>query len=200
MNTTLRNLWVGLKAILVLTLVVGVLHTFVMTGLGQLVFHDKANGSMLESGGRVVGSSLIGQNFTDDWGRPLPQYFQSRPSAAGDDGYDGGASGASNMGPEHPELVRQVRERRARVASFNGVAESKVPADALTASSSGLDPHISVAYADIQIDRVARARHMDSDDVRTLVNDHTSERQFGFLGEPRVNVLELNAALDLRKG
>ena len=197
MNTTLRNLWVGLRAVLVLTLVVGVLHTFVMTGLGQLVFHAKANGSMLESGGRVVGSSLIGQNFTDGRGRPLPRYFQSRPSAAG---YDGGPSGASNMGTEHPELVRAVRERRTQVASFNGVAESKVPADALTASSSGLDPHISVTYADIQIDRVAHARHMDSDDVRTLVTDHTSERQFGFLGEPRVNVLELNAALDQRKG
>lgn len=195
----LRTLAAGMRAILVLTLVTGVLYTLVLTGVGQLVLPDRANGSLLVVDGHPVGSTLIGQSFTDGH-EPLARYFQSRPSLAGDHGYDGAASGASNMGPENPELVRAVKERRAQVAAFNGVRPDQVPADAVTASSSGLDPHISPVYAAIQVDRVARARGISPDRVRSLVARYTRSRQLGFLGDPRVNVLELNAALDGGKG
>ena len=185
-----RTLLVGLRSILLFTVIVGVVYTGVMTGLGQLVLHRQANGSQLEVNGKVVGSTLIGQSFTDKDG------FQPRPSAAGGDGYDGSSSGGSNMGPENPDLAKAIKERRSQVATFNGVDAGRVPADALTASSSGLDPHISPAYAEIQVSRVAKARHLDPSVVREIVANNTDGRQLGFLGATRVNVVTLNAELD----
>ncbi|MDU5516515.1 MAG: potassium-transporting ATPase subunit KdpC [Cutibacterium avidum] len=191
-----RTLLVGLRSILLFTVIVGVVYTGVMTGLGQLVLHRQANGSQLEVNGKVVGSTLIGQSFTDKDGKPLPEYFQPRPSAAGGDGYDGSSSGGSNMGPENPDLAKAIKERRSQVATFNGVDAGRVPADALTASSSGLDPHISPANAEIQVNRVAKARHLDPSVVREIVANNTDGRQLGFLGATRVNVVTLNAELD----
>lgn len=148
-----------------------------------------------DSQGDVVGSALIGQSFTDAEGAPLAEYFQSRPSAAGD-GYDGGASSGSNWGPENDELIAAIEERRASISSLDGVAVDEIPADAVTASASGLDPHISPAYALLQAPRIAEARGIPESDVRTLVEQHIQQRDLGYLGEPRVNVLELNLALD----
>ena len=145
--------------------------------------------------GTTVGSTLIGQSFVDADGAPLAQYFQSRPSAAGD-GYDGGASSGSNYGPENADLISAITDRRAAVAAFENVDPADVPADAVTASASGLDPHISPAYALLQVDRVAAARGLDEAEVRALVESKIQARDLGFLGEPRVNVLELNLALD----
>ena len=142
----------------------------------------------------MVGSSLLGQLFTDDKGDPLPQWFQPRPSAAGS-GYDPLASSASNLGPENPALVKLIGERKAAAAALDGVAPSSVPPDAVTASGSGLDPDISPAYAYQQVDRVARARGLDPAQVHALVASHVSGRGLGFLGEPTVNVLALNMAL-----
>ncbi|WP_042507676.1 MULTISPECIES: potassium-transporting ATPase subunit KdpC [Streptomycetaceae] len=201
MNATFRNTarltWAALRALLVLTVVTGVLYPLAVFAVGQAAFHDKANGSPVGAGGHVVGSSLLGQSFDlpGKPGTPDPRWFQPRPSAAGQNGYDTRASGASNLGPTNPALVKTIEERRTQVAAFNRVAPSAVPADAVTASGSGLDPDISPAYARIQTDRVARARHLDPAEVARLVADHTEGRQFGFLGEPTVDVLQLNLAL-----
>ncbi|KRV48538.1 potassium-transporting ATPase subunit C [Wenjunlia vitaminophila] len=196
MNATLRNTsrltFAALRALLVLSLITGVLYPLVVTGVAQGAFPDQANGSVVELDGREVGSSLVGQTWNDEDGNPDPRWFQPRPSAAD---YDAEASGASNLAADSPELLELVRERRARVAAFNGVPESEVPVDAVTASGSGLDPHISPRYARLQADRVARARDLDGAAVRTLVDDAVRSRVAGFLGEPRVNVLQLN--LDL---
>ena len=195
-RATLRTTGVAFRAMLVATLVLGVAYTLFITLVGQLVLPWQANGSPVSNGaGAVVGSSLIGQPFTDADGVALPEYFQSRPSAAGD-GYDGGASSGSNWGPENADLITAIGERRAAVAALEGVPESAAPADAVTASSSGLDPHISVAYADLQIARVADARGLTDRQVADLVAAHTTGRDLGYLGEPRVNVVELNLALD----
>lgn len=195
-RTTLRQAGVAVRAMLVATLVLGVGYTAVITGIGQVLLPAQANGSVLEDAdGTVVGSAAIGQSFTDADGAPLAEYFQSRPSAAGD-GYDAGASSGSNLGPENPDLIAAIDERRAAVAALEGVDPATVPADALTASASGLDPHISVAYAELQVPRVAAERNLDVAAVRDLVAVHTAGRDLGFLGEPRVNVLELNLALD----
>ena len=195
-----RTIWVATRAMALLTLVLGIGYVSVMTGIGQLVFPAQANGSLLRNEeGDPVGSSLIGQAFTDAEGNPLPQYFQSRPSAAGD-GYDGGASSGSNFGPEHEDLIAGIVERKAQIAQFNGVSEAEIPADAVTASSSGLDPHISSAYAQIQINRVADARGIPVQQVRELVLAQTRGPDAGYLGESRVNVLELNLALDELEG
>jgi K+-transporting ATPase ATPase C chain len=185
----------AVRALLVLTAVLGLAYPLVVTGLGQLAFGRQADGSLVSSAGRTVGSSLLGQNFTDGDGNPLPQWFQPRPSAAGENGYDPTASSASNLGPTNPDLVKAVQDRRAQVAEFNGVAPEGVPADAVTASGSGLDPHISPAYAALQVDRVARARGLDPAAVARLVEQDTEGRVLGLLGEPRVNVVELNLAL-----
>ncbi|MFT8637497.1 MAG: potassium-transporting ATPase subunit KdpC [Pseudoclavibacter sp.] len=195
-GAVLRQHWVALRAMAVLTVVLGIAYPLAITGVGQLVAHSQANGSMITSGGRTVGSSLIGQSFSDAKGNPLRQYFQPRPSAAGDAGYDGASSTGSNLGPESKDLVAQIAKRKTSVARFDGVPESQVPADAVTASSSGLDPHISTAYADIQIARVAAARGIAADRVRSLVARYTNGRDLGYLGEPTVNVVQLNAALD----
>lgn len=204
MNTssraTGRAAWVAIRAMAVFTIVLGIGYTALVTAVGQLALPAQANGSLLrDESGEVVGSALIGQSFTDADGAPLPEYFQSRPSAAGD-GYDGAASSGSNLGPENADLIAAVAQRRAEVAALNGVAPSEVPADALTASASGLDPHISPAYARIQIDRVAAARGWTPADVQQLVAQHTQGRDLGYLGEPVVDVVELNLAMDRREG
>jgi len=278
----IRQHWAALRALLVLTVILGLAYPAFIWLVAQLPWlGDKADGSVIEAGGRPVGSSLIGQSFADSGGNPLPQYFQSRPSAAGD-GYDPMATSASNLGPESivdtpdkPSLLTLVCSRSAAIGALDGVdgsrpfctgdgvgavlsvigprdargavvhparvvsinepcettgtpfldtyegvrvecarngedysigqlvpirgnapAQPAVPADAVTASGSGLDPDISVAYADLQIDRVAAARGISPDRVRALVAAHTQGRTLGFLGEPRVNVLELNLALD----
>lgn len=189
-------LWTALRIMLILTLVLGIAYPLVMLGIGQGVFAHQANGSLVRAAdGRVAGSALIGQRFTDAAGAPLPEYFQPRPSAAGD-GYDALASAGSNLGPESEKLAQQIEQRRRDIAVFNGVPESQVPTDAVTASGSGLDPHISPAYAALQVARVAASRGLSEDDVATCVAAATRPRDAGYLGEPRVNVVELNLALD----
>jgi K+-transporting ATPase ATPase C chain len=189
------QLGAGLRALVVLTLVVGVVYPLVMTGLAQVVFPGRADGSLLRRDGASVGSSLIGQSFTVGKKATVDAgYFQSRPSAAGD-GYDPLASSASNLSPDNPDLLALVRQRRAAVARLDGHPGS-VPADALLASGSGLDPHISPAYAELQVPRVATARDATVGAVRRLVSQYTVGRTLGFIGEPRVNVLLLNLALD----
>lgn len=187
MTAFLRQSVAGLRLLLVLTVLTGLVYPFAVHAVGRLV-PDRADGSLLEVDGRVVGSRLIGQAFEGD------EWFLPRPSVAGD-GYDPLASGASNLGPENPDLLASVQERRAEVAGREGVDPARVPADAVTASGSGLDPHISPAYAELQVPRVARVRGLEPDDVRVLVAAATTGRDLGVLGEPRVNVLELNAAL-----
>lgn len=189
----LRQMGAGLRVFLGLTIAVGVLYPLLMTGVGQLLFRDQANGSLVEVNGQTVGSSLIGQNFADGDGKPLPQWFQPRPSAGS---YDPGTSGASNLGPENSDLVTQVNERRAQVAAFDGVRPEDVAPDALTASGSGLDPHISPRYAYQQVNRVATARGLNVDEVTNLVDKHVQGRVAGIFGSERVNVLELNLALE----
>ncbi|MFE6736086.1 potassium-transporting ATPase subunit KdpC [Microbacterium sp. NPDC057650] len=197
LRTNLRSTGVAVRAVLVMTLLLGIAYPLVMTGIGQIAFPWQSNGSVVTENGKAVGSSLLGQSFSDEKGNPLPQYFQPRPSAGG---YDPTASGGSNLGPSNPDLVKQIEQRRAEVAAFNGVAPSQVPADALTASSSGLDSQISPAYALLQVRRVAEARDMREDDVRAIVESHIQGPDLGFLGEERVNVLELNLALDQASG
>lgn len=195
-RSTLRTTGVAVRAMVVLTLVLGVAYTLVVTGIGQLLLPFQANGSPLPDD---KGSALIGQSFTDADGEALPEYFQSRPSAAGD-GYDGTSSSGSNLGPESTDLVAAIEERRAAIAEREGVSEDAVPADAVTASGSGLDPHISVAYALLQVPRVAAARDLPEQEVRDLVESRIQGRDLGFLGEERINTAELNLALDEREG
>ena len=186
-----RQLVTGLLMTIALTLVLGIAYPLIVTGVSQVVFSKRADGSFVENAdGRVVGSSLIGQSFTK------PEYFHPRPSAAGD-GYDGMASGASNLGPSSQKLLDGVRRRVAEYRSENGLApRARVPVDAVTASGSGLDPQISVANARIQARRVAGARGLSVDQVLRLVVAHTQSRPFGVLGEKAVDVLTLNLALD----
>lgn len=191
-RSTFGTLRVALRTLALATLVLGVGYSLAVTGLAQLLVPARADGSLLELDGTVIGSSLLGQSFTDADGTALPRYFQSRPSAAGV-GYDAGASGGSNLGPENPELVEQIESRRTEIATREGVDPSAVPADAVTASASGLDPDISPAYASLQVERVARERGLDPAAVRTLVAQHTSHP---LLGAPGVQVLALNLALD----
>jgi potassium-transporting ATPase KdpC subunit len=188
MRTDLRR---GVIAVALFTLVTGLAYPLVIFGVGQVAFSGAANGSVVERDGRAVGSSLIGQPFSDD------RYFWGRPSAAGRDGYDPTASGASNLGPTSKKLADTVSERLAALLEAHpGKTAADVPAELVTASGSGLDPHISPAAAEFQVDRVARARGIEPAAVRALVRAHTAGRTFGVLGEPRVNVLELNLALD----
>ena len=189
----LRSSGVAIRLALLSTVVLGVVYPLAVWGVGQAAFHDQANGSMVtDPSGKVVGSSLIGQSSA---GSSADRWFWSRPSAAGEDGYDANASSGSNLGPNNPELRKSIEERRAAVAEADGVPAADVPADAVTASGSGLDPDISPEYAQQQVSRVAEARGLSASAVRTLVDEHTEARQLGFLGEPVVNVLELNLAL-----
>ena len=185
-----RQLPAALGMLIVFTVLLGVVYPLVVTAIGQVVFHDKAEGSLVEVDGEVVGSSLIGQQFT------APEYFHPRPSNAGD-GYDASASSGSNLGPTNPAFLTTVADRIAAYRAENGLADgARVPVDAVTASASGLDPHISVVNAELQAPRVAEARGLDLNDVLELLDDNTSGRDIGFLGEEGVNVLELNVALD----
>ncbi|MFP7832505.1 potassium-transporting ATPase subunit KdpC [Marisediminicola sp. LYQ134] len=194
-RTGLRTAGVAIRALLVFTVVLGVGYPLVVTGVGQLAFATRANGSLVTVDGETVGSALIGQSFSDADGDPLPEWFQPRPSAAGD-GYDGAASSGSNWGPENDDLVSAIGERQAQISEFDGVAPDEIPADAVTASASGLDPHISPEYALQQVPRVATERGLPEESVRELVSDNIQNRDLGLLGEARVNVLLLNVALD----
>jgi K+-transporting ATPase ATPase C chain len=195
-NGLLQTLWTALRLTLAMTVILGVAYPLLVGAIGALIFGHQAAGSWItDTTGQVRGSALVGQRFADANGAPLPQYFQPRPSAAGA-GYDATASGGSNLGPQNAELVESIRQRQAQVAAFNDVPARRVPADAVTASGSGLDPHISVEYAAIQVRRVAAARRLAVNEVQALVAAHTAGRDLGFIGEPRVNVVTLNAALD----
>ncbi|SDE63835.1 K+-transporting ATPase ATPase C chain [Blastococcus fimeti] len=193
-----RQLLAAVRAMAVATVVLGLAYPLLMTGVAQVIAPDRADGSLVsDADGTVVGSALIGQAFLSEAGDPLPQYFQSRPSASG---HDGAASGGSNLGPNSAELVDLVAERRAAVAELEGVDVADVPADAVTASASGLDPDISEEYAAIQVDRVAGARGVAPDAVRELVAKFSAGRDLGVVGAPHVRVLELNVALDREFG
>ena len=198
-RTTVRQYWVAIRAMLIFTVVLGVGYTAILTGIGQLVLPWQSNGSLVTVGGKVVGSALIGQSFTDKKGDALPEWFQSRPSAAGT-GYDASASSGSNYGPENADLIKAVKERRAAIAKLDGVSPSSIPADALTGSASGLDPHISPEYALEQVARVAGARNLSESAVKSLVESKIQLPDLGYLGEPRVNVVDLNIALASLKG
>jgi potassium-transporting ATPase KdpC subunit len=186
----MKQFLIALKATLVLTLLTGLMYPLLVTGLAKALFRGKADGSMIQVNGRTVGSELIGQRFTK------PEYFHGRPSAAGNEGYDGLSSGGSNLGPTSQKLADRVtgdvKDFRAGNPTFTGA----VPGDAVTASGSGLDPHLSPEAVDAQVARVAAARGISAGALRQLVAANTEDRQAGFLGEPRVNVLKLNLALD----
>jgi K+-transporting ATPase ATPase C chain len=191
-----RQLLTGLRMTVAMIVLVGLIYPLVVTGIAQGLMSKRANGSLVAVNGKPVGSSLIGQNFTDKDGNPLPQYFQPRPSVAGD-GYDALASGGSNLGPSNQDLIDAVQERVAAYRTLNGLAaDATVPVDAVTASASGLDPAISLANARLQAPRIAKTRGLGNDQVNQLIDKHTQDRPWGFLGEQTVNVLELNLALD----
>jgi len=175
---------------LVLTVLTGLIYPLAVTGLCQMLFYDKANGSLITVNDHVVGSALIGQNFSK------AGYFQPRPSAAGSDGYDGTASGGSNLGPTNQKLIDRVKASVEKFHKENPSYTGPLPADLVTTSGSGLDPHISPASAEAQLDRVAKARGLSVDQIKSLIDAHTEGRDLGFLGEPRVNVLLLNLDLD----
>ena len=177
-------------ALLVLTLLTGFIYPLAVTGLAQLTFPRQAGGSLIYQDGRLVGSGLIGQSFSD------PRYFWGRPSTTRPFPDNAAASGASNLGPENPELLKQVLLRAEGLRASDPANGSLLPIDLVTSSGSGLDPHVSAAAAEWQVPRVARARGLDEAVVRGLVRENTEGRQLGFLGEARVNVLELNLALD----
>lgn len=193
MRGTARQYLVAIRAMIVLTLLVGLAYPLLITGIGQVAFPTQANGSLVRVEGDVVGSSLIGQGFSDAEGNALPEWFQPRPSAAGD-GWDGGASSGSNLGPNNADLLATVDQRRATIEELEGTTD-QIPADALTASSSGLDPHISPEYARLQVPRVAEERGLDEAKVADLVESMIGARDLGFIGQPTVNVLRLNIAL-----
>jgi K+-transporting ATPase ATPase C chain len=186
----------------VFTVICGFIYPLVMLGFAQAAFHNKANGSLVTSNGKVVGSGLLCQEFTDAKGNPLPQYFQPRPSFAivsgekNDYGCDPLYSSASNYGPNNPTQVQLIRQRQKQISAFDNVPISQIPPDAVTASGSGLDPDISPANAYMQVPRVAAARHLPVAEVRNLVAENITGRTLGFLGEPTVNVLTLNILLD----
>ncbi len=183
------NVVPAVRVTLVLMVLTGLIYPGIVTGLSRLIFPKYANGSLIEVDGRVVGSELIGQTFS------RPEYFHGRPSAAGD-GYDAADSGGSNLGPTNEKLVARIKADIAQFRKENPLYTGPFPSDLLTASGSGLDPHISPASAYAQVQRVAKARGISEDAVRRLVESEIEARQLGFLGEPRVNVLELNLALD----
>jgi potassium-transporting ATPase KdpC subunit len=189
MSRFLRHqVWSAIAILIAMTFVTGVVYPAVVTAVAQVVFPNQANGSMIVVDGRTVGSSLIGQAFNE------PQYFWGRPSAAGAEGYDGSASAGSNLGPSSQDLIDRITSEVDRLRAING--GGPVPVDLVTTSASGLDPHISPAAAEYQVARVAAARGMTEDTVRSIVARHTEGLTLGFLGQSRVNVLELNLDLD----
>ena len=184
-----RNFLIAIWMTLATTVLLGIVYPLVVTGLAQLLYPRQANGELIrQPDGTVIGSSLLGQPFTS------PGYFHSRPSAAGPAGYDPMASGGSNLGPTNKVLIDRVSSSAQSLSAEN--ADAPIPVDLATASGSGLDPHISPASAEFQVPRVARERGMKENEVRALVAKHTEQRQLGFLGEPRANVLELNLELN----
>ena len=187
----MRSMIIAIKMTVVLTVLTGILYPVAMVGLARIVFPSQAEGSLIYRNGAPVGSSLIGQNFK------APGYFHSRPSAAGSNGYDATSSSGSNLGPTNKSLIDSVKQRLKGVLEENpGAQPPQVPVDMVTASGSGLDPEISPAAAELQAQRVAKSRGISEDAVRALVSSHTRGRWAGFLGEPGVNVVELNLALD----
>ena len=197
LGTLLRQHLAALRMLLIFTAVTGIAFPLAVTAIAQITFPHRAGGSLVEENGQAVASSLIGQNFDitvngKDTGRPDPRWFQPRPSAGS---YNPLASGASNLGSNNPNLVTQVQRRRAAISTFDHVPPTAVPADALTASGSGLDPDISPAYAYEQADRVAHARGLPPTTVRSLVTAHLQHRALGFLGQEHVDVVQLNHAL-----
>jgi potassium-transporting ATPase KdpC subunit len=192
MKTIIAEFSRSIVATVFFAVIVCGIYPLIVFGIGRTLFHHQAYGSLMtDKSGAVRGSELIGQNFTSD------KYFHPRPSAAGNNGYDPTASGGSNLGPTSSNLVNNITANIAAYRSDNGLAtNAPVPADAVTASGSGLDPHISVANANLQISRVAKERGLSEDKVRTLVEENTSGRDLGVFGEPRVNVMTLNFALD----
>lgn len=183
-----RNLVTSVLMTIVTTIMLGILYPLIVTGVSQLLFTEKSNGSLIHKGGTVIGSRLIGQPFTG------PGYFHSRPSAAGDAGYDATASGGSNLGPTNQKLIARVQGDVARTQAENPALP--VPVDLVTASGSGLDPELTPAAAYFQVPRVAREHRRTEEEIRKLVATHVAGRQWGLFGEPRVNVLELNLALE----
>jgi potassium-transporting ATPase KdpC subunit len=200
--STVRQLLAALRGLLLFTVICGIIYPVVMFGIAQAAFHKQANGSLISYQGRTVGSSLLCQEFVDAKGNPLPQYFQPRPSNAvnaeskTDYGCNPLFSAASNLGPNNPDLVQLIKTRQKQIAALDHAKISQIPPDAVTASASGLDPYISPENAAIQVNRVAAARHVSPAQVKALVQQNTKGRTLGFLGEPRVNVLTLNIALN----
>lgn len=186
----LRQLKPAFLMMVVFTVLTGLIYPGLVTGICQVLFHKQANGSLISVNGKVIGSELIGQNFH------RPEYFQPRPSAAGNDGYDATASGGSNYGPTNQKLIDRVKTSITKFRAENPDYKGPIPADLLTTSASGLDPHLSIASAEVQAPRVAKARGASVDAIKQLIAAHTEGRTFGFLGEPRVNVLQLNLELD----
>jgi K+-transporting ATPase ATPase C chain len=188
----IKNLTTAVLMTIVTTILLGLIYPLIVTGLAQVIFPDKANGQLIRgSDGAIIGSRLIGQPFSSEG------YFRSRPSAAGAAGYDAGASSGSNLGPTNQKLIDRVKVEVEKLQAEN--PDKPIPVDLVTTSGSGLDPHISPAAAEFQIPRVAHERGMDETELRNIVAAHREGRQFGFLGEPRVNVLELNLDLDSKK-
>jgi K+-transporting ATPase ATPase C chain len=204
----LKHLRISILIVVAVVILMGFVFPMVITGLAQVAFPRQAQGSLIREGGKVIGSDLIGQTFTS------PRYFHPRPSAAGSSGYDATSSGGTNLGPTSDKLINGVHKKlpngRDDPGNFDGIKDlaeacrrenglppnAPLPADAVTRSGSGLDPHISPAYAALQAPRVARARRLGEEKVKDLVRQNTEPRQFGLFGEPRVNVLRLNMALD----
>jgi K+-transporting ATPase ATPase C chain len=193
----LHQVRAAIALLLLMTAITGIAYPLVITGVAQVAFHDKANGSLIEQDGQVIGSELIGQSFVDPaTNETLPGYFRGRPSAAGS-GYDAAASSGSNLGPTNPALIERVTADVATIRTENNLTDdAEVPVDLVTTSASGLDPDISPASAELQISRVARQRGISEDQVRAIVAQYTSGRTLGIFGEPRVNVLKVNLALD----
>jgi len=209
-----RQLVPAIVSMVIFTVALGIVYPLVITGIGQVAFNDKANGSLVKQNGKVVGSSMLAQSFTDAKGNPIKQYFQERPSAAN---YDPSYSTGSNLGPTNPALIAEclkvknkdgstscdpntAPQRAKAYRKLNGLADDvKIPVDAVTASGSGLDPDISVANAKLQAARVAEARGLRTQQVLALIDEHTDGRPLGIIGEKTVNVLDLNLALDALK-